>query len=145
MLTAAESTDTAHHAGYAAAGAIPSEVAAVLASLTPEAEARLRIRFLPALNAMEAGIAASVELVNTKQAAVFVRNENELRERAAMYHWQRVALCHFLGLPPGPGAALTDLPPFTTCCPRSTSASGGTTAPIDPSTGLDAVPAVFVV
>jgi hypothetical protein len=144
-LTAAEQVEVSFHAGYPAAGAIPTEVAAVIATLTAEGEARLRTRFLPVLNAMEQGIADSIELVDTKQAAVFIRNENELRERAAGYYWRRMSLCRFLGLDPGPALVLTDLPPFTTCCPRGATGGGGTTTPIDPTTGLSFTPAVYAV
>jgi hypothetical protein len=142
-LSPAQQVEVAFYAGYSAAGVLPTAVATVIAALTPEGEARLTSRFLPTLRNMEDGIAASVDGMDTAQAAVWFRNQHELRERAVSYWWQRIALCRFLGLDPGPACSVNDLPPFSPCCPKG-SVGGGTTSPTDPITILT-TPAVFVV
>ena len=143
MLSPAQRVEVSFYAGYAAAASIPTVVATVLDALTPEGEARITTRFLPTLRAMEDGIAASVDGMDTKQAAVWFRNDHETAERAATYLYQRVALCRFLGLDPGPACSINDLPPFTSCCPRGGSSSGGGT-PTDPTVTLT-TPAIFAV
>lgn len=143
MLTPAQTVEVSFYAGYAAAGVIPTAVATVIAGLTPEGEARITARFLPTLRNMEDGIAASVDGMDTKQAAVWFRNDHETRERAISYWSQRIALCRFLGLEPGPACSLNDLPPFSPCCPKGSTGTG-TTSPTDPATVLS-TPAIFVV
>lgn len=143
-LTAAQVVEVSFYAGYSAAAAIPTAVATVIAALTPEGEARITSRFLPTLRNMEDGIAASVDGMDTKQAAVFFRNEHETRERAISYWAQRIALCRFLGLEPGPACSVNDLPPFSPCCPKGSTGGGGTTDPTAPGTVLT-TPAIFAV
>lgn len=103
-VSALETVNVRRHAGYSASGAQPDDaLAAALAAISAEGETVLRTLFLPALDGLEAAILNSGEGLDTKSAAVWHRNENELLERSTLYRAQRLALCHFLGVEPGPG------------------------------------------
>lgn len=118
------------HAGYGVLGqdGAPDALATRLASLTGDEEMVLFDTFLPNLETLEAAIPAAGATLDTKQAAVWHRNLNELAERNALYTQQRLALCAFLGIDPGPG-----IPPLVT-----TGTDGEVVTPWLP-------PAVFVV
>jgi hypothetical protein len=91
---------------------LPDVVSARLATLTNDEEVVLLDLYLPALDKLEAAIPASGDLLDTKQAAVWHRNMNELAERNSLYTQQRLALCAFLGIAAGPG-----IPPIVTLGP----------------------------
>ena len=58
--------------------------------------------YLTTLAALEAAIPAASSGLDTAQAAVWTRNENELRDRIRLFDSWRRRLCGFLGIPPGP-------------------------------------------
>src|SRR5258708_6468878 len=60
-------------------------------------------RYLGTLATLEAAIPRSSDNLDTDQAAVWTRNQNEYRDRERLYDNWRIRLCGFLGLPPGPG------------------------------------------
>ena len=60
-------------------------------------------RYLGTLATLEAAIPRSSDNLDTDQAAVWTRNQNEYRDRERLYDSWRIRLCGFLGLPPGPG------------------------------------------
>lgn len=63
----------------------------------------LRTTYLTTLAQLESDIPATRENLDTAAAAVWTRNPYERGERAALYRQWRTELCHFLGIPPGPG------------------------------------------
>jgi len=60
-------------------------------------------RYLGTLAALESAIPRSSDNLDTDQAAVWSRNQNEYRDRELLFDGWRVRLCAFLGIPPGPG------------------------------------------
>jgi len=60
-------------------------------------------RYLATLVTLEAAIPHASDNLDTDQAAVWTRNQNEYRDRERLYDDWRVRLCAFIGLPPGPG------------------------------------------
>lgn len=96
------------HAGYPAAGLAGSTdaLAVRLAALSPDEETVVLDLYLPSLDAMERALAQAGDSLDTKQAAVWHRNPAELAERNALYTDQRLRLCAFLGIEPGPGVML---------------------------------------
>jgi len=60
-------------------------------------------RYLATLATLEAAIPRASENLDTDQAAVWTRNQNEYRDRERLYDNWRIRLCGFIGLPPGPG------------------------------------------
>lgn len=100
-LTDVEVVATRRYAGYGIR--TPEPVASAVAALSAAEEAALRVSFLAPLASFEADIAASTATLNTESAAVWKRNAAELGERSALYQSQRLALCRFLGIDPGPG------------------------------------------
>jgi hypothetical protein len=60
-------------------------------------------RYLGTLATLEAAIPRASENLDTDQAAVWTRNQNEYRDRERLYDNWRTRLCAFMGLPPGPG------------------------------------------
>ena len=93
------------HAGYPAAGTAGATdaLATKLVSLTTTEEMVVLDTFLPALDRLEAAIPSASDTLDTKQAAVWHRNPTEIAERIELYRQQRIALCAFLGVDPGPG------------------------------------------
>ena len=59
-------------------------------------------RYLATLNALEQAIPSAGDNLDTDQAAVWTRNPDEPRDRAALLDDWRRRLCGFLGVPPGP-------------------------------------------
>lgn len=113
------------HAGYPAAGATPTTdpLATKLDDLSPDEEMVILDVYLPALDRLEAAIPLAGDTLDTKQAAVWHRNPTELAERVALYMQQRIALCTFLGVDPGPGIPAVP-PPLV----PGTDGGGGTAA-----------------
>jgi hypothetical protein len=67
------------------------------------AEIAVVANYLTTLAALETAITDASSRLDTETAAVWTRNPNEVRERAALFDDWRRRLCAFLGLPPGPG------------------------------------------
>lgn len=68
-----------------------------------EGEVAVVRRYLRTLIGLESAIPGASENLDTDQAAVWSRNQNECRDRAQLYDGWRIRLCAFLGIPPGPG------------------------------------------
>lgn len=54
------------------------------------------------LSTLEAALYSMSASLDTAQAAVWTRNPQELQERQTLYTWQRLKLCEFFGIQPGP-------------------------------------------
>jgi hypothetical protein len=59
--------------------------------------------YLGTLSGLESAIPRSSDNLDTDQAAVWSRNQNEYRDREELFDRWRLRLCAFLGIPPGPG------------------------------------------
>jgi hypothetical protein len=120
MLTDAEKVDVRRFAGYGnygqqvlpAAGYRFSTAYGTLEykmnSLLPDEEAALRTVYLTRLRTLETDLVdQTTQNLDTAQAAVWVHNKNEHRDRRALYFDFRRQMCGFLGIPAGPnlGAA----------------------------------------
>lgn len=104
MLTPAEVIEVRRQAGYPAVAPVTEiALAEALAGLSPEAEAVLRVSFLPGLARLELAVLGASETLDTAKAAVWERNPAEVAERMGLYRSLRIALCRFLGVDPGPG------------------------------------------
>jgi hypothetical protein len=73
-----------------------------LSHLTGSEEAVVR-QYLTTLGQLELAVPAAAANLDTDRAAVWTRNANEVRERAALFDDWRRRLCAFLGVPAGPG------------------------------------------
>jgi hypothetical protein len=60
-------------------------------------------RYLETLASLEAAIPGASNNLDTDQAAVWSRNQNEIGDRSRLFDGWRARLCAFLGIPPGPG------------------------------------------
>lgn len=58
--------------------------------------------YLTNLYALETAIPTASDNLDTDQAAVWVHNKNEVRDRADLLDMWRKRLCDFLGVPQGP-------------------------------------------
>ena len=115
-LTDAEKTDVRRHCGYPAYGASASgntgwrfyqafgELEYRAANLS-DAELAVTRQYLATLATLEAAVPASGENLDTDQAAVWTRNRDESRDRAALFDDWRRRLCGFLGVAAGPALA----------------------------------------
>ena len=118
-LTDAQKLDARRFAGYPALGdaaindlsdfaygyTSPGQVRTLfhrLTTLRPEEEAVLTTFYLPNLTALEAAIPASGANLDTDQASVWVHNKSEISDRAKLFRQQRLDMCGFLGISPGP-------------------------------------------
>jgi hypothetical protein len=113
-LTDQEKIDTRRHCGYPAYGGTASgfsswrfyQVYGLLEyrinNLAP-GEISVVQRYLGTLCNLESAIPGASENLDTDQAAVWSRNQNEFRDREQLYDGWRTRLCAFLGIPPGPG------------------------------------------
>lgn len=106
MLTEAEKTDTRRFCGYPAlAGqqALLGNAALEyrMDHLSDPEQAVLRDH-LTTLRDLEKAIPAAAANLDTAQAAVWTRNPNELRDRAALFDSWRRRLSAFIGVPTGP-------------------------------------------
>lgn len=72
-------------------------------NLTPEEEDVVRNTFLLNLSSLEIAIPSASSNLDTKQAAVWTWNPNELRDRENLYNSWRIKLCDFFGIPAGNG------------------------------------------
>jgi hypothetical protein len=113
-FTDAQKTDIRRYCGYPAFGAGPAgfqgwrffQAYGLLEfrlNNLSVAEIAVVLDYLATLATLEAAITDAGTRLDTAQAAVWTRNANELRERAALFDDWRRRLCGFLGLPAGPG------------------------------------------
>lgn len=113
-FTQAEKVDIRRFCGYPLYGATPSSFQSYrffqaygtleyrMANMQAEEEAVVRSTYLANLSTLEAAIPAAGANLDTDQAAVWVHNKNEVRDRAALLNKWRRDLCGFMGIPPGP-------------------------------------------
>lgn len=73
-----------------------------LTNLRPEEETTLINVFLTNLAAMEEAITTTGDNLDTDEAAVWVHNPNEQRDRDRLFDSWRRRMCGFIGIPPGP-------------------------------------------
>jgi hypothetical protein len=113
-LTDNEKIDARRHCGYPAYGGTAAgfsswrfyQVYGLLEfrlNNLADGEATIVRRYLGTLAALESAIPRSSDNLDTDQAAVWSRNQNEYRDRELLFDGWRVRLCGFLGIPPGPG------------------------------------------
>jgi hypothetical protein len=120
MLTDAEKVDVRRFAGYGNYGSqvLPASgyrfstaygtLEYKLNSLLPDEEVALRAVYLTRLRTLEIDLVdQTTQNLDTAQAAVWVHNKHEHRDRRALYFDFRRQMCGFLGIPAGPnlGAA----------------------------------------
>ncbi|EXF95796.1 hypothetical protein HK44_020630 [Pseudomonas fluorescens HK44] len=118
MLTDQQKSDARRYAGYPMQGdvvlddrrdtawgwvapAIWQTMNHRLNNLRPEEEVTM-ISFLTKIAGLEADVLSSTDNLDTDQAAVWVHNKNEVRDRMGLYRMWRRELCGFLGVPAGP-------------------------------------------
>lgn len=113
-LTDDEKIDTRRHCGYPAYGGTASgfsswrffQVYGLLEyriNNLAAGEVRVVRSYLDALRGLEIAIPRSSDNLDTNQAAVWTRNQNEFVDRQRLFDDWRKRLCAFLGIPPGPG------------------------------------------
>jgi hypothetical protein len=113
-LTDHEKIDTRRHCGYPAYGGTPSgfsswrffQVYGLLEyriNNLADGEVCVVRTYLLTLAGLEAAIPRSSDNLDTNQAAVWTRNQNEPHDRERLFDQWRMRLCAFLGIPPGPG------------------------------------------
>jgi len=73
-----------------------------LSTMRPEEESVLINTYLANLYTLEAAIPASGADLDTKIAAVWERNENQVEDRMALFDDWRRRMCFFIGVHPGP-------------------------------------------
>lgn len=112
-LTDAERTDARRFCGYPAYGpgasgfqnwryfAAYGTLEYRLTNITDSEVAVLRT-YLTTLAGLETGITGAAANLDTDRAAVWVRNRDEVRDRARLFDDWRRRLCGFIGVPPGP-------------------------------------------
>ena len=118
-LTSAQMLDVRRFAGYQAAstvsplaphndivyqsyGMVTMSLYTRLTTLDADAETVLISKFIEPLNTLEDVILTASDNLDTDVAAVWTRNKNEVRDRAALLNNLRVRMCEFLGMKPGP-------------------------------------------
>lgn len=118
-LATQDQVDTRRHAGYGFLGAGErslmywkyfqwySVIEYRMANLLQEEVDLLVDTYLPNLNALEMSTATAQDNLDTSRAAVWVHNDNEVADRAALYTYYRGLLCAVLQVPPGPWFAGT--------------------------------------
>lgn len=113
-LTDNEKIDTRRHCGYPAFGGATAgfsswrffQVYGLLEyriNNLADGEVTVLRKYLGTLADLETAIPGSSYNLDTNQAAVWSRNQNECRDRELLYDGWRARLCAFLGIPPGPG------------------------------------------
>jgi hypothetical protein len=113
-LTDTEKTDTRRFCGFPAYGYGPTDATfnrfsvaygmlEYRVSALSEAElAVVRVKLVE-LNALDAAVATSGSRLSTESAAVWKRNENEVRDRNGLFKMRCRELVAFLGVGYGPG------------------------------------------
>ena len=79
-----------------------------LNNLRPEEEATLITVFLTNLAPLEVAIVGAGDNLDTAVAAVWTRNENEVRDRRELFDDWRRRMCYFIGIAPGPSLGNDD-------------------------------------
>ena len=79
-----------------------------LNNLRPEEEATLITVFLTNLAPLEVAIVGAGDNLDTAVAAVWTRNENEVRDRRELFDDWRRRMCYFIGIVPGPSLGNDD-------------------------------------
>jgi hypothetical protein len=113
-FTDAQKTDVRRYCGYPAYGAGASGfqgwrffqaygLMEFRLNNLSDAEIAVVVNYLTTLATLETAITDAGSRLDTETAAVWTRNPNEVRERAALFDDWRRRLCGFLGLPAGPG------------------------------------------
>jgi hypothetical protein len=69
------------------------------------AEEAVALQYVVTLQNLEMAVPNAAQNLDTDQAAVWTRNRDEPRDRAALFDDWRRRLCAFLGIPPGPAFA----------------------------------------
>lgn len=113
-FTDAEKTDIRRFCGFPLFGGVPTQAFGHrlyqqygtlefrLNNMQPSEEAVIRVTYLANLYLLETDVISTRENLDTDQAAVWVHNKNEQRDRDRLLDsWSR-RLCGFLGIPPGP-------------------------------------------
>lgn len=116
-FTNQERVDVRRFCGYGAFGGIASPAFGYryfqaygsleykLSNLAVEEEATLRSVYLTSVNSLyvlESAIYGTTANLDTAQAAVWVHNKDELKDRKKLFNQMRADLCDFLGIPAGP-------------------------------------------
>jgi len=111
-FTDAEKTDIRRFCGYPAYGAAPSGMQTWrfyqsygllefrMNNLSDEELAVAR-RYLATLASLEVAIPGAAGNLDTDQAAVWMHNRDEVRDRTKLFEDWRRRLCAFFGIPPG--------------------------------------------
>ncbi len=73
-----------------------------LNNIKPEEQTRLETVYLTNLLLLEQDVVDSRDNVDTKQAAVWHRNEREIAEKRDLFDDWRRRMCWFIGIAPGP-------------------------------------------
>lgn len=116
-FTEAEKTDVRRFCGYAAYGGgqpLPASgyrfstqygvLEYKLNTLGTAEESVVRTTYLTPLATLETDIITGVRAnLDTDVAAVWTHNKDEYADRKTLFNGVRRELCHFLGIPPGPG------------------------------------------
>ena len=71
-------------------------------------EVAVVVNYLATLAALEVAIPEASGNLDTEAAASWQHNQQEVRDRAALFDQWRRRLCGFLGLPPGPALGPSD-------------------------------------
>ncbi len=113
-FTNAEKTDIRRFCGYPVFGGQPVQAFGArffhwygtlefrMNNLQDSEEAVIRTSYLANLATLETAIPAASANLDTDQAAVWIHNKNEQRDRERLFDAWRRRLCDFLGVPPGP-------------------------------------------
>lgn len=115
-FTDAEKTDVRRFCGYGAwGGGQPTPASGYrfstqygvleykLNTLGASEESVARTTYLTNLYVLETAIFGTGANLDTDQAAVWVHNKNEYRDRKVLFNGVRREFCAFLGIQPGPG------------------------------------------
>jgi hypothetical protein len=119
-LTDHEKIDTRRYCGYPAYGGTSTGFSAwrfyqayglleYRINNLADGEVKVVRKYLGTLTGLESAIPESAANLDTNQAAVWSRNQNEGRERDRLYDGWRTRFCAFLGIPPGPGLRTNSL------------------------------------
>ncbi|AIU29351.1 hypothetical protein LV28_24740 [Pandoraea pnomenusa] len=73
-----------------------------LTHLRPEEEAIIVNTYLTKLAALETAVTDASDNLDTAKAAVWTHNDNEVRDRLALFDTWRRRMCAFVGIAPGP-------------------------------------------
>jgi len=116
MFTDAQKADIRRFCGYPAYGAGAAGFSSWrffqaygtleyrLNNLAP-AEIAVTLQYVSTLATLEAAIPPTSANLDTESAAAWTHNENETKDRTALFDNWRRRLCGFLGIPPGPALA----------------------------------------